>query len=238
MTLWRYLRLRLARLRSARGWLALGLVLVFLLGTFLYNAGASQALLTLVPYGIAPSGVFVTRALWGQSAAREGLALTAFGYSRFRVARTQLVSVMAVCAGLSALMAAFVLVCGHVPKDPSLLSDLPLTVGISVLGGLAYGAYFGAAQSLGRFMPIVFLILDAAFARVAGLGLLFPRGHLVSLLGGEPALVSTQMTAFATDRVLSERASSVWLTVLTLVFATLSLWRTARASESARLRLV
>lgn len=108
----------------------------------------------------------------------------------------------AAAAGLGAILA-------HGPSDPPLWLDAPLSLVVGALGGAAYAALYCAGASLteGGAARGIFLALDFVVGGAPGpLGVLFPRGHLLALLGGAPTLD------------LSRRASSVALVLLLAVY--------------------
>jgi hypothetical protein len=103
----------------------------------------------------------------------------------------------ALATGLVALIA-------HGSADPPLVLDLPLSALVGALGGAAYGALFCAGASFGAG-ALRGGLLAADFvlgSEGSPLAWLFPRAHLLALLGGVPALD------------LPRRASSVALVVL------------------------
>lgn len=106
----------------------------------------------------------------------------------------------ALATGLGALLA-------HGPSDPSLALDLPISTAVGALGGAAYGALFSAGAAVGAG-ALRGMLLAADFVLGGGggpLGVLFPRGHLLALLGSESAIA---------ENLLPRRASSVALVVL------------------------
>ncbi len=107
----------------------------------------------------------------------------------------------ALATGLGAVLA-------HGPSDPPLWLDAPLSLLVGALGGATYGALFCAGAAIGEgSMRGMFLALDFVFGGASGfVGALFPRGHLLALLGAEPTLD------------LSRRASSVALFVLGIAY--------------------
>ncbi len=119
----------------------------------------------------------------------------------------------AVVTGLGALVA-------HGPSDPPLALDVPLSAVVGALGGAAYGALFCAGSSFGSGALRGGLLAADFILGGDGspLAWLFPRAHLVALLGGDRTLD------------LSRRGSSLALLGLALIYLAI----VARASRRLR----
>jgi hypothetical protein len=221
-----YLSLRLQRTR--RSILALWLLLIGVGLSFLafryQNVGTTHALTGLVNFLYAPLAVLVLFGVWGQTVQDEVKGLLALGRAEKDVALTFVASNVTASAAAAVVMTETVLLASRSSSDPSLLSDMVVSLGVSALVGASYGAYFSLFALLLRNTRVSLLLafgLLWTISSVPGMGLLFPHVHAVSLLGG------TQAVGF--HDVVTERASSLWLCGAALLFSTLSFWRITRA---------
>jgi hypothetical protein len=222
-------RVPLARLaRAPRAWLpvaawfALGAVSAVVFARA-GGDGASDALdgvfaplaLPLVVYAV------VGATLGGDGLARASRSLVAFGAAPSRVA----VATIAVAVGTGALVAAalgaLVVALAHRSGDPPLARDLAITIWVAALAGAAYAALFALGATFGKRGGgrAAVLVLDWLFGSSDGVaGLLTPRAHARSLLGG-PAVAE-----------LSGRWSALALVALVALFTALAVRRAARAA--------
>jgi hypothetical protein len=169
--------------------------------------------LPLVSYGVVGATLGATglrrgiRGVVALGAAPRSAALASVGVA--------IVSSAVLCGVLGALVCAL----AHGPQDPPLGSDLPASLWVAALGGGAYAAYFSLGSAIGKgTMRGVFLAFDWIIGGGAGVGaLITPRGHVTSLLGGP----------LCAD--LSQRASSMMLVVLLVMYAGLAVMLVRRA---------
>jgi len=221
-------RVPLARLvRTRRGWLpivgwaALALVVAFVARTRGGGSGADHVMrgpfgalvVPLLAYGIV-SGV-----LGGSGLRHSVRGVVTLGAEPRRAALASVLVAVGVSALACGALAAVVCALAHGPHDPPLARDLPTSLWIGALGGAAYGAFFSAGSAIGKgYFRGVFLAFDWLVGAGAGVGaLLTPRGHVLSLLGG-PHVAE-----------LSQRASSIALAALLVVYASLAVMLTKRA---------
>jgi hypothetical protein len=86
----------------------------------------------------------------------------------------------------------------HSPSDGRMLADVVACAWGGAVIGAAYAGLFSAGSVFGRGGRLTALGLDWAFGSGAGvLALPFPRSSARSLLGGEPTLGMSQLTALA-----------------------------------------
>lgn len=169
--------------------------------------------LPLVSYG-------VVGATLGRAGLRRGIGgVVALGAAPRTAALASVGVAIVTSAALSGVLAAVVCALAHGSQDPPLAADMISSLGVGVLGGAVYGAYFSAGSAIGKgAMRGVFLALDWVIGGGAGAGaLILPRGHVTSLLGG-PLCAE-----------LSQRASSVVLVMLLLIYASLAVLFVRRA---------
>jgi hypothetical protein len=206
---------RLARTRRGRvpalGWTLLTLVASLHARSIGLGSGADHVMRGPFGFVVVPlvSYTIVGAALGGAGLRGATRGLVALGASsRAAVAATVLVAAIA-SAIASAILAAIVTVVAHGPIDAPLPADLVASVGVAILGGAAYAAYFCAGSAIGSGAARgLFLVVDLFLGAGAGFGALFtPRGHLMSLLGEQPCFD------------VSRRASSVVLALLVVVYA-------------------
>jgi hypothetical protein len=196
---WLALALGAAIVERSRGWHSAGHVL---LGAF----GAIA--LPLLVFTI------VGATLAGAGFGRAGRPLVAFGADPLRVAMGTLAVAAIASVVLSGLASAVVAAVAHGADDPPLFRDVLTSAKVGGLAALAYAAFFalGAALFRSGIGRGALLAADWIFGDGTGAGsLLTPRAHLRSLFGGPPAFE------------LSQRASTVALVVLALVFGALAL---------------
>jgi peptidoglycan/LPS O-acetylase OafA/YrhL len=143
--------------------------------------GASFVLPALV-YGVAAAVMGDARLQ------RSGAALVSLGAPRGRVALATVLVTVGAAALVSGALGAVVVVVAHGPKDPPALTDALHTFAFTSLGGAAYAAYLAffcciVGGAWGRGLA---LFVDWSLGDGDGMGaLLFPRGHLKNVLGGE-----------------------------------------------------
>jgi hypothetical protein len=118
-------------------------------------------------------------------------------------------------AVVAGVVGAVVVLIAHGPADPPLGRDAFTCLWVSALGGAAYAALFAYGASFGSRGAgrAVVLALDWVLGGETTAGVLTPRAHVRSLLGGEPAAM------------LPGRASALGLVLLTLFYALLALRR-------------
>jgi hypothetical protein len=158
--------------------------------------------------------------LGGDGLARSTRALVAYGASPARVAAVTVALAIAIAAAVACILGVLIAAIAHGPADPPLVRDLLTTGGVSLLGGAAYAALFAFGASIGArgFGRAWLLAADWVLGSSDGFaGVLTPRAHVRSLLGGEAVAE------------LSGRWSAVLLVALTLFFAGLAVRRTQRA---------
>jgi len=158
----------------------------------------------------------VGAALGGDGLARSTRALAAFGASPPRVALHSLAVAVAVTSLLAAVLGALVAILAHGASDPPIARDALSSAWIAALGGASYTALFTLGASFGKRgigRPIA-LAVDWVFGASDGYaGLLTPRAHLRSLLGGSAVLE------------MSGRMSAIALVVLALAFGAIAMRR-------------
>lgn len=211
--------LRLLRTRSAWlpivAWTILALVSAASARSHGTANGADHVMRGTFAFLVLPLVAYsVVGATLGRSGLRRGLTgVVSLGAPVRSAALASILVAVASSAALCGLLAAVVCAVAHGASDPPLTADLPASLWIGALGGASYAAYFSAGSAIGKgTMRGVFLALDWILGGGAGVGaLITPRGHVTSLLGGP----------LCAD--LSQRASSVMLIVLLLLYANLAL---------------
>jgi hypothetical protein len=169
--------------------------------------------LPLIAYG-------VVGATLGGAGLRGGIrGVVALGAAPRSAALASVVVAITTAAAMCGVLGALVCALAHGSGDPPLAVDVAASLGVGVLGGAAYAAYFSAGAAIGKgAMRGVFLALDWVIGGGAGAGaLVMPRGHVTSLLGGP----------LCAD--LSQRTSSVMLLVLAVAYAGLAVLLVRRA---------
>jgi hypothetical protein len=225
LTLARIPALRL--IRSPRAWLpivAWGLLAILIaLATRSRGSttGADHVMRGAFAFLVLPLVSFgVVGATLGTTGLRRGIrGVVALGASPRRAAFASILVAIVSSAAICGVLGALVCALAHGSQDPPLASDLPASLWIAALGGGTYAAYFSVGSAIGKgTMRGVFLALDWIIGGAAGAGaLLTPRGHVTSLLGGP----------LCAD--LSQRASSLLLLVLLVLYASLALILAKRA---------
>ena len=223
------LRLPLARLTGTprsllpiAGWTALAIVAALVARDRSPAHAADHALLGTYGALVLPLLAYaaVGAALGGKGLLRAGRSLAAFGASPAHVAANTILAACAATAVLGGAIGAVVAALAHGSGDPPMGTDVVTCLWIGALGGTAYAAYFMLGSAIGKtgMTRSILLVLDFVFGSGTGAGaLLFPRAHVRNLFGGlAPAEIS-------------QRASTAALIILTLVFATLAVFRARRA---------
>lgn len=178
-------------------------------GDHLMRGGFGVFVVPLVSYAVVGS------ALGGDGLRRALDGVVALGAEPKRAAAATLLVSMVASMAICALLGVFFCLFAHGATDPPLARDLPITFGVAALGGATYGAYFTAGSSFGRSWGRgAFLAADWILGTDPDvLGVVVPRGHLRSLLGGPLVLDA------------SPRVSSVALVFLLLAYAGLAVVR-------------
>jgi len=162
----------------------------------------------------------VGAALGGDGLARGARSLVAFGASPTRASLAEVLVAAAASAVLASIVGVLVAVFAHGPSDPPLARDALTTAWIAALGGAAYASFFALGASFGKRGGgrAWFLVLDWVFGASHGIvGIVTPRAHVRSLLGGD-AVASC-----------SNAESSVMLVVLAVAFTSAAVARTRKA---------
>lgn len=163
----------------------------------------------------------VSAALGGLGMGRAIRSPVGFGAPPERAALGALIIAGAASALLGGTLAALVSVIAHGAGDPPALSDAVTSFWIGALGGATYAAYFTFGSAFGNtgLLRGALLVFDWLLGSGTGVGaLLTPRGHVRNLFGGlAPAEIS-------------QRASTVALLVLAVVFGVLCVLRARRAA--------
>ena len=150
----------------------------------LLDAYASFAL-PLLTYAL------VGAAVGGGSLRASAAPLVAYGATPARAALASVVVAGAACALAGSLLGACVAVLAHGTGDPPVLRDGLTSAYAGGLGGLAYASWYALGSSFGRRGGgrIALLLADfVAWGDDGVLGMLTPRAHVRSLLGGETVL--------------------------------------------------
>lgn len=203
--------------RTPRAWLApgawLALALVLAVASRSSVHGASNLLPGSVGNIVLPLLAFAAvSAVVGEGGMRRATSgLVALGADPAAAALSTSGVAIAASASLGALAASLGVLFAHGASDPPLLLDVPISFVVGGLGGAAYAALFCAGASvMGGALRGILLVADFVLGTEGGaLGALFPRAHLLALLGGEKAFD------------LSRRVSSVALVALALVYLAL-----------------
>jgi len=222
------LSLPLARLtRTPRAWIPVlaWAALALVSSVVLHRTGASAtggALQAIFGGFALPLLTFtmVGAVLGGDGLTRATRPFVAFGAPPRVIA----VATIAVAALASALVAALVggavAALAHGSSDPPLARDVLTSAWVAGLGGAAYAAFFSFGASFGKRGGgrAVALVVDWVLGSTSGAaGLLTPRAHVRSLLGGDAVMG------------LSGRASAIALVALVVFFVALAAARTRRA---------
>lgn len=155
----------------------------------------------------------------GNGLRRSIRGVVTFGVSPRRAALVTSLVAIALASALAAVVGALLCVVAHGVADPPLAGDLFASAWVSGLGGAAYAALFLAGSAVGSGAARgVFLALDWILGDGGGIvGMLLPRAHVSSLLGG----------SLASD--LSPRVSSVLLVALVALYLTVAVSLSKRA---------
>jgi hypothetical protein len=221
--------LPLARLtRSPRAWApllawaALALVSAIVLGRGSSSGGTAEALGVIFGQLALPLLAFtiVGVVLAGDGLARSTRPLVHFGASPPHVALATIAVAVAATTVITAVLGGLVAALAHGVMDPPLWRDALTSAWVAALGGGAYAALFAFGASFGKrgggragALVIGWLLGSGTGAA----GVLTPRAHLRSLLGGTAVMG------------LSGRASELVLVGLILLYAALAVARTRRA---------
>jgi hypothetical protein len=218
---WRDGARRCAR-TGAVGWAAIALAAVWI-GAFAEKRaallGAANRALQGSAFGLViPLLVFVAVAVIVGPVRLDHAAspIARFGHSRRQVAAGLALFAMAVGAAAAAALGAVSAIVAHDPTALPTAADAITAAWIGAVTGCAYAALFALGSTFGRRGGGRYLALACDFfvgASGTAMGVLLPRAHAMSLLGGEPILH------------LSQSASLVVLVLLSAVFGSLALWR-------------
>ena len=177
----------------------------FVIGVLERRSDARSApddILSGVVFGIAlPLLAYLVseRACDGNRLERSVDGVARYGSNR-RAALLGVLFASALCTALAgALVTIAALLGAHAWHSSSLGADLRASVGIALIAGVVYALYFGAASMLGKrgtgrkWALIVDFVLGAGSSALAAP---WPRAHLRNLLGGEPAVDLSQVSAW------------------------------------------
>lgn len=156
--------------------------------------GAADRTLTGVTFGLAlplASLSIVSRTCRTLRLDHSFLELGRHGADRRGLALGQTAAAIAVCGVIGTFLGVVSVLAARGVQDPRLLRDIWATATIGAWAGAAYACWFVAASRLGKTGAgrTVFLVLDWTLGSSASaLALLFPRGHILNLLGASPPL--------------------------------------------------
>ncbi|HNT00335.1 MAG TPA: hypothetical protein PKL73_25455 [Polyangiaceae bacterium] len=122
------------------------------------------------------------------------------GANRRLIVVGALLATSIISAFLGLVIAALTVLVAFARIDALVVTDLLTSAWIGALSGLGYTWYFGAASTLGRRGGGRWLawVFDWLFGSTLGVGAtLFPKSHLLNLLGAEPVMGLTQKQSFA-----------------------------------------
>jgi hypothetical protein len=159
-------------------------------------------------------------ALGGDGLARSTRPFVSFGAPPARIALATVGAAVVASAVMAAFTGALVAALAHGSGDPPLARDVLTSAWVAALGGAAYASFFSFGASFGKRGGgrVIALVLDWVLGSGTGAsGLLTPRPHIRSLLGGDAVMG------------LSGRASALVLVGLVGLFALLATLRTRRA---------
>lgn len=218
-------RLPLARLvRTPRVWLGVGAwcALALILAVTARHAGSAHGADHVLLDGYASFALpllafaVVGGALGARSIGASTASMVAFGASPFRAAAAGVLVGGAACAATGALLAAGVAAIAHGSADPPALRDALASAYAGGLGGLGYASWFALGAGFGRRGGgrVALLLVDFVVSGDDGvLGLVTPRAHVRSLLGG-PLVMD-----------LPGRASAAALVAMAVVYGLLAVRR-------------
>ncbi|HEY6725567.1 MAG TPA: hypothetical protein VI197_16135 [Polyangiaceae bacterium] len=156
--------------------------------------GAADRTLTGITFGLAlplaALGV-VTRTCRTLRLDQAFSELARHGADRRWLALGQTVAGAAIGAAIGTLLGVVSVLAARRMHDPALLRDIWATAAIGALAGAVYACWFVAASSWGKRGTgrIVFLVLDWTLgSSSSALAVVFPRGHVLNLLGASPPL--------------------------------------------------
>jgi hypothetical protein len=222
-------RLPLARLtRSPRAWIPLlaWAALAIISASVLRRGGSSgstaEALEVIFGQLALPLLAFsmVGTVLGGDGLARSTRPLATFGAPPKQVALATIGVAIVATAIVAAVLGAVVAALAHGVNDPPVVRDAFTSAWVAAFGGGAYVALFALGASFGKRGGgrALALVADWIFGSGTGAaGMLAPRAHVRSLLGGDAVMG------------LSGRTSALVLAALVLLFAGLAIARTRRA---------
>lgn len=145
--------------------------------------------------------------------------LARHGADRRGLALGQTVAAAAITGGVGTFLGVVSILAARRMPDPALLLDLWATATVGAFAGAVYACWFVAASALGKRGAgrILFLVLDWTFgSSSSALAVIFPRGHVLNLLGASPPLG------------LSAGASTAILAALTFLALALAISRIPR----------
>lgn len=168
---------------------------------------------------------FLSFAIVGAALGSDGLArstrpFVAFGAPPARVALATIGVAVGASALLAAPLGAVVAALAHGAGDPPVVRDALASAWVAGLGGAAYASLFCFGASFGKRgagRAVALVVNWVLGGGTWSAGLVTPRAHLRSLLGGDSAAG------------LSGRASALALLGLIVLFAALATARTRRA---------
>ena len=115
--------------------------------------------------------------------------LARHGADRRGLAFGQIAAGISICGGFGTVLGMVSVLAARGVHDPALLHDLWATATVGAWAGAAYACWFAAASSLGKRGGgrTLFLVLDWTLgSSSSALALVFPRGHILNLLGASP----------------------------------------------------
>lgn len=199
-------RITAFRLAERRSWIWFVLaVLVCTLGaSFMREQGshsAADVTLIHVTFGlVVPLLAYLSfdAALAGQAFEQAINPLARHGGSGREAAVGASFCVCVLLAGYGAALGALTVLVSRDGGDVRLVADAWASSWIGAVAGLAYGAWYTLASTLGKRGGgrITFLLTDWVLGASAGfLAVPFPRAHIRNLLGGTPAVELSQAAA-------------------------------------------
>ena len=121
-----------------------------------------------------------------------------YGASGRRALLGAILLLLAVNALAGTVFAGVTVVTARGLRDPSLFSDLLISAWVGALAGLAYSSWLALASGIGqrgsgrKWLVLLDLVVGGSGTTAA---LLWPRPHVQNLLGAEPVLGQTQLSA-------------------------------------------
>ncbi len=218
-------RLPVARLvRSPRTWIAAGawsaLAVAVAVGARSQGSahGADHVLLDAYGMLVLPvlAYALVGATFGARSISASTAPLVAFGASPARAAGVAIAVASVACTLSAAALAALIALVAHGVADPPRARDAVTSAYAGALGGAAYASWFALGAGLGRRGGgrALLLVLDWLLgASGSAAGLMTPRVHLRSMLGGPPPMG------------LSERASAAALMTMAVVYGFVAMRR-------------